>query len=81
MKKLWVLSTVTLFLQPALSYCHHSPSVACSVFSDDALATALYVDIHALDYAVLTSSMQTTVLKSPINGKFLLSFIQHCQVM
>jgi hypothetical protein len=27
---------------------------------------------------LLTSSMQTTVFKSPINGTFLLSFIQHC---
>jgi hypothetical protein len=39
---------------------------------------ALYADIHALDYAVLTSSMKTTVFKSPINGTFLLSFTQHC---
>jgi hypothetical protein len=44
----------------------------------EALATAFYADIHALDYAVLISSMQTTVLKSPIYGTFLLSFIQHC---
>jgi hypothetical protein len=43
-----------------------------SVFIDEALATDLYADIHALDYAVLTSSMQTTVFKSPINGTFLL---------
>jgi hypothetical protein len=44
------------------------------VFSDEAVATALYADIHALDYAVLTSSKQT----SPISGEVLLSFIQHC---
>jgi hypothetical protein len=27
---------------------------------------------------LLTSSMQTTVFKSPINGTFLLSFIERC---
>jgi hypothetical protein len=43
----------------------------------ESLATAFYADIHALDYAVSTSSMQTTLFKSPINGTFLLSFIKH----
>jgi hypothetical protein len=55
--------------------------VVYSVFSDEALATVLYADIHALDYAVLTSSVQNTVFKYPVNGTFLLSFVQHCQIM
>jgi hypothetical protein len=73
-----IVRIVTRLLQPVLSYCHPSFHVVYSVFSDEALATALYANIHALDYAVLTSSMQTTVLKSPINGTFLPSFIEHC---
>jgi hypothetical protein len=63
-----------LFCPTAILHLH----VVYSVFSDKALAAALYTDIHAPDYAVLTSSMQTTVFKSPINGTFLLSFVQHC---
>jgi hypothetical protein len=73
-----IISIVSRLLQPVLSYCQSSPSRGVLCLSDEALATALYADIHALDYAALTSSMQTTLFKSPINGTFLLSFIQHC---
>jgi hypothetical protein len=73
-----VIRIVTRLLQPVLFYCHHSLHVVYSVFSDEALTTVLYADIHDLDYAVLTSSMQTTIFKTPINGTLLLSFIQHC---
>jgi hypothetical protein len=76
-----VLKILTRLPQPVLSYCILHLHVVYSVFSDEALATALYADIHALDYAVLTSSKQTTVFKSAINGIFLLSFIQHCLIM
>jgi hypothetical protein len=35
------------------------------------------IKLRRPEIQLLTSSMQTTVFKSPINGKFLLSFTQH----
>jgi hypothetical protein len=36
------------------------------------------IKLRLPEMQLLTSSMQTTVFKSPINGTFLLSFVQYC---